>query len=148
MCERNEFIMSEIPLVADLMLIDTNRYRFNILEIENRRFMYSPHSGELILGKQYKGKGIYLSHAEEYYQAGAISGFDSFIRGWIGVSKSYACGIIHFVPIIVHKNSKLFDSGFSTLEMFSKNGANAKTVIRGFGDKWEQPLGDILQLLL
>ena len=33
---------------------------------------------------------------------------------------------------------------FSTLQMFSENGAAGDTVVRGFGRKWEQPLKDII----
>ena len=112
--------------------------------IQNRRFMFSPQTGELILGKQYRGSALVKSHAEEHGESGAKAPFDSFIRGWIGTGRSYKDGVIHFAPAIDAHNTEQFDRAFSVLEMFSQNGANGKTVIRGFGDVWEQPLSDLV----
>ena len=99
--------------------------------------MFSPKSGELILGKQYRGSALRSSHAEEHGQVGAVAPFDAFVRGWIGTGADYR-------PAADGQNIELFDSAFSALEMFANNGANEKTVVRGFGGVWEQPLGSIL----
>ena len=136
--------MQKISLENSLLLIDTKNISFDMQEIENRRFMYSPQSGELIIGRQYKGNQLVASHAEEHGQVGAKAPFDSFIRGWVGTGRSYKDGVIHFAPPIDTHNTDHFDRGFSTLEMFTANGANSRTVIRGFGDRWEQPLSDLI----
>ena len=51
--------------------------------------------------------------------------------------------MIHFAPCVDKRNITLFDRAFDTLKMFQGNGALAGTVVRGFGDNWEQPLSDI-----
>ena len=127
-----------------LMLIDTNHAAFDMQAIQNRRFMFSPQTGELILGKQYRGNTLFKSHAEEHGESGAKAPFDSFLRGWVGTGKDYKDGVIHFAPAIDAGNAEQFDRAFSTLEMFARNGANGKTVIRGFGGIWEQPLSDLI----
>ena len=136
--------MQKITLENRLLMIDTNTVSFDMQEIENRRFMYSPDSCELIIGEQYKGNDLIASHAEEHGKAGAKAPFDNFIRGWIGTGKGYKDGVIHFAPPINTHNIDRFNHGFSTLEMFSANGANSRTIIRGFGDRWEQPLSDLI----
>ena len=136
--------MQKITLENRLLMIDTNTVSFDMQEIENRRFMYSPDSCELIIGEQYKGNDLIASHAEEHGKAGAKAPFDNFIRGWIGTGKGYKDGVIHFAPPINTHNIDRFNHGFSTLEMFSANGANSRTIIHGFGDRWEQPLSDLI----
>lgn len=131
-------------LNAALMLLDTRSMSFDMREIDNRRFMFSPQAGELILGRQYRGGQLYKSHAEEHFDSGAKAPFDSFIRGWIGTGRDYPDGVIHFSPNIGTDNITAFDNAFSTLQMFSENGAAGDTVVRGFGRKWEQPLKDII----
>ena len=127
-----------------LMLIDTSRTAFDMQAIQNRRFMFSPQTGELILGRQYRGNALVKSHAEEHGESGAKAPFDSFLRGWVGTGKDYKDGVIHFAPAIDARNPEQFDHAFSTVEMFARNGANGKTVIRGFGDVWEQPLSELI----
>ena len=136
--ERSDFITD------DLTRIDTRSGTFNMQEIENRRFMYQPQTGTLILGRQYHRSGMYGSHAEDHGDSGAAEPFDSFIRGWIGTGKEYPHGIIHFAPNIDSHFAEQFDKGLSTLEMFAENGAVSDTVIRGFGDAWEQPLSNLI----
>ena len=131
-------------LTAALMLLDTRSMSFDMREIDNRRFMFSPQAGELILGRQYRGGQLYKSHAEEHFDSGAKAPFDSFIRGWIGTGRDYPDGVIHFSPNIGADNITAFDNAFSTLQMLSENGAAGDTVVRGFGRKWEQPLKDII----
>ena len=126
------------------MLVDTKQDAFDMQRIKNRRFMFSPQTGELILGKQYRGRQLYQSHAEEHADSKAAAPFDSFIRGWIGTGGEYPQGVIHFAPAIDSRNTELFDRAFDALEMFRANGAKGGTVIRGFGEQWEQPLQNIL----
>ena len=126
------------------MRIDTGQTAFDMQQIENRRFMYQPQTGTLILGYQYKGNHLASSHADEHFKSGAAEPFDSFIHGWIGSGKSYPHGIIHFAPNIPADNVQAFDRAYSTLQMFRDNGAAGNTVIRGFGASWEQPLNQII----
>ena len=127
-----------------VLLIDTRRACFDMQAIENRRFMYEPQTGTLILGYQFRGKDLASSHAEEHTDSGATEPFDRFIRGWIGTGREYKDGVIHFAPNIDGQNPEQFDRAYSTLEMFRENKANGKTVVRGFGDRWEQPLSNLI----
>lgn len=134
-----------VPISAAIMKIDTKTQAFNMQEIENRRFMFNPQTEILVLGRQDKKTSrLKASHAVELAEAGITKDFDNFIRGWIGTGKVYPNGVIHFAPNIDKQNIPLFEKGFSALEMFSANGANTKTIIRGFGDTWEQSLSSIL----
>lgn len=133
-----------ITITKEIMRIDTRQQTIDILQINNRRFLYNPKTAVLVLGRQYgKTKGLPASHAEELAGAGITKNFDDFVRGWIGTSRSYPDGIIHFAPCVDEKNTKLFEQAFDTLEMFRENGALAGTVIRGFGNRWEQFLSAI-----
>ena len=135
----------KMTISPNIMRIDTCTQTIDIRQIENRRFLFNPHSGILVLGKQYgKTKGLPASHAQELADAGITKNFDSFVCGWIGMGKSYPHGIIHFAPCVDERNVSLFDRAFDTLEMFRENGAVAQTIIRGFGKRWEQPLFSIL----
>ena len=116
----------------------------NMQQIDNRRFMYNHKSGLLVLGYQYAATSrIVFSHADELAKAGITKGYDDFVRGWIGTGGDYPAGVIHFAPCVDERNIKLFNQAFDTLEMFKENGALAGTVVRGFGESWEQPLSDI-----
>ena len=102
----------------------------------------------LSLVEEMKAMGISDSYMDaEGYVYGTVPGitkdFDDFVRGWIGTSRSYPEGIIHFAPCVDERNIKLFERAFDTLEMFRENGALAGTVIRGLGNRWEQPLSAI-----
>ena len=131
----------KITITKEIMRIDTRRQTIDMRQINNRRFLYNPKTAVLVLGRQYgKTKG---SHAEELAGAGITKDFDDFVRGWIGTSRSYPEGIIHFAPCVDERNIKLFERAFDTLEMFRENGALAGTVIRGLGNRWEQPLSAI-----
>ena len=113
-------------------------------ETRNRRFMYNPKTGILVLGYQYAATSTLISsHANELAEAGITKGYDDFVRGWIGTGGNYPKGVIHFAPCVDKRNIKLFNQAFDTLEMFQENGALAGTVVRGFGERWEQPLSDI-----
>ena len=127
-----------------IMRMDTGQTSFDMRQIQNRRFMYQPQTGTLILGYQYKGSGVVSSHADEHDKSGATEPYDSFIRGWIGTGKQYPNGVIHFAPGIPPDHAEAFDKAFSTLQMFSENGATANTVVRGFGNVWEQPISNFI----
>ena len=134
-----------IPITDTIMRIDTSRDNFNMQDIENRRFMFDPKTSTLILGYQYRNGELISSHADEYAKAGASELFDDFVRGWIGTSKEYTDGVIHFAPSVSEKNITLFEKAFDTLEMFKNNGARKNTVVRGLGRAWEQPFSDLIK---
>ena len=136
--------MKHIDILNAIMRIDTNKETFDIQAIENRRFMFNPKTGTLILGVQFKGGEMLFSHAEEYHRLGIREDFEKFVRGWVGTGKGYKHGVIHFAPNVPASVPELFDKAYDTLMMFRRNNANAKTVVRGFGRTWEQPLGNII----
>lgn len=134
-----------VPIVRELMKVDTRTQAIDMQKIDNRRFMYDPRGGTLILGRQYgRTKKLPGSHADDLDKAGITQGYDGYIRGWIGTGRDYPHGVIHFAPHIDSRAAALFDRAFDTLEMFSANGAHGQTVVRGFCDQWEQPLFSIL----
>jgi hypothetical protein len=100
-----------------LMVVDTKREIIDILQITNRRFMYNPQTGILILGDEAYGKSIAGSHAQEFYDSQAGGCFDDYLRGWIGTSKSYPRGVIHFAPAVIMEQ---FDRGVETIPLFYK----------------------------
>lgn len=125
-----------------LMFINIKQEIIDILQIANRRFMYNPKIGILILGDEMYGKNICSSHSQEFYVSKADGHFDDYLRGWIGVSKSYPRGVIHFAPAV---SKEQFDRGFDSLQMFSKlDGVNGDTIIRGFCGLPEQRMSDLL----
>lgn len=125
-----------------LMVINVKREIIDILQITNRRFMYNPQTGTLILGDEMYGKSICSSHAQEFYASKAEGRFDDYLRGWIGTSKSYPHGIIHFAPAVIMEQ---FDRGFDALQMFARlEGVNGDTIVRGFCGSPEIRLGDLL----
>ena len=128
-----------------MMKLDVAVQIFDMQDISNRRFMYNPKTGILVLGQQYgKTRGLPGSHADDLAQAGIKNGFDDFVRGWVGTGKSYPAGVIHFAPNVDVQNVSLFNRAFDTLEMFQRNGALPDTVVRGFGRQWEQALSEVL----
>lgn len=138
-------LIEKIPIVPQIMRVDTGTQAIDMQQIDNRRFLFNPKTGVLVLGKQFgKTRGLPGSHAEELAAAGIIKDFDSFVRGWIGIGRDYPKGVIHFAPCVDSRNISLLDRAFDTLEMFRGNGALAGTVVRGFGSRWEQPLSAIL----
>ena len=132
-------------IVPGIMRIDTAAQAIDMQQIDNRRFMFHPDTGVLVLGRQYAGTSIAnSSHAQELADAGITKDYDGFVRGWVGTGGEYPCGVIHFAPSVDERNIRLFERAFDTLEMFARNGGLAPTVIRGFGDRWEQPFCAIL----
>lgn len=135
----------EAKIIQNRMLIDTKNERFDMQQIDNRRFMFNPKTGILLLGAQFPpSKKIRGSHAEDLSSAGIYNGFDDYARGWVGTGKNYPHGVIHFAPNIDDSNSGLYNRAFETLEMFAQNGAEAQTVVRALGKRWEQPLFSVL----
>lgn len=135
----------KIPVVPEIMRIDTWTQAIDIQQIDNRRFMYNPDTGLLVLGRQYAVTSLLdSSHAGELAAAGITKGYDAFVRGWVGTGGDYPVGVIHFAPSEDARNIELFDRAFDTLKMFADNGIMYGTVIRGFGKEWEQPASAIL----
>lgn len=131
----------KITITKEIMRIDTRRQTIDMRQINNRRFLYNPKTAVLVLGRQYgKTKGLPASHAEELAGAGITKDFDDFVRGWIGTSRSYPEGIIHFAPCVDERNIKLFERAFDTLEMFRENGRSGRDGDTGIGE----PLGAAL----
>ena len=59
-----------------LMVINIKQEIIDILQIANRRFMYNPKIGILILGDEMYGKNICSSHSQEFYVSKADGHFD------------------------------------------------------------------------
>ncbi len=135
-----------LPITANVMRIDTARQRIDIRQIDNRRFMYNPKTGILVLGRQYADGKLHSDHAAELAEAGITKGYDDFIRGWVGAGGAYPNGVIHFAPPVNALNMEMFNRAFDTLKMFAGFGAVPETVVRGFGRSWEQPLSSIVHL--
>ena len=65
--------IEKIPIVPEIMRIDTGTQAIDMQQIDNRRFLFNPKTGALVLGKQFgKTKGLPGSHAEELAAAGII----------------------------------------------------------------------------
>ena len=107
--------------------------------------MYNPNTGILVLGAQLSpSRKIRGSHAEDLSNANIYSGYDDYVRGWVGVGKDYPSGVIHFAPNIDSGNTELYSRAFDTLEMFAQNGADTDTIVRALGKRWEQPMSEVL----
>ena len=133
---------TERQVEKSLMVIDVRREIIDVLRITNRRFMYNPQTGILLLGDEIYGKSICSSHAQEFHESNAEGCFDDYLRGWVGTSKQYPRGIVHFAPAV---SMEQFDRGFDTLQMFTRlEGINGDTIVRGFCSLPEVRLGEIL----
>ena len=60
---------TKIQIEKIQMVIDVKWEIIDILQITNRRFMYNPQTGTLILGDEMYGKNICSSHAQEIGRA-------------------------------------------------------------------------------
>ena len=108
--------------------------------------MYDPQTGILLLGDETYGKSIRSSHAQEFHDSQAGGRFDDYLRGWVGTSRQYPRGIVHFAPAV---SMEQFDRGVDTLLMFARlEGINGDTVVRGFCNLPETRLGGILPATL
>ena len=111
--------IEKTAITKELMRIDARRQIIDIQQIDNRRFMYNPKTGILVLGYQYAATSTMVSsHANELTDAGITKGYDDFVRGWIGTGGDYPKGVIHFAPCVDKRNITLFDRAFDTLKMF------------------------------
>ena len=79
------------------MRIDTNTETFDIQKIQNRRFMYNPQTGTLILGIQTQCNDFFYKKVTEYRRIGIRSNFNEFVSGWVGSGKT---GVIDFTPSV------------------------------------------------
>ena len=141
MATKNIVIAGREPMVANLRL-----EQVDFKNVGNRRFMFNPKTGTLLLGSEDIEKGsreMRSSHAEEFHDAGITENFDDFVRGWLGYnSRQYRHGIIHFAPNICEAT---FDQGFDTLTAFaSQLRIDGKTKILNFVKYGEQTMGDLL----
>ena len=133
--------IEKIPIVPEIMRIDTGTQAIDMQQIGNRRFLFNPKTGVLVLGRQYQETSLVnASHAVELADAGITKDFDDFVWFFFVSDRNYPKGVIHFAPCVDSGNISLFDRAFDTLEMFRENGALAGTVVRGFGSRWEQPV--------
>ena len=134
---RTERLVEKSPMV-----VNVRREIIDVLRITNRRFMYDPQTGVLLLGDETYGKSIRSSHAQEVPDSQAGGRFDDYLRGWVGISRRYPRGIVHFAPAV---SMEQFDRGFDTLLMCARlEGINGDTVVRGFCTLPETKLSGIL----
>ena len=94
--------IEKTAITKELMRIDTRRQIIDIQQIDNRRFMYNPKTGILVLGYQYAATSTMVSsHANELADAGITKGYDDFVRGWIGTggTTQKGCSTLHTVWI-------------------------------------------------
>ena len=128
-----------------IVTLDTNWERFDLAEIDCRRFLYNPRTGTLVFGKETEySLNAPESHAEEFYQARVPGGerFDEFARGWILGGGPECC--IDFHGLIGPMTEERFNRNFSTLEMFRANGAGAEAIVKNFGTKLLEKMRDYL----
>ena len=45
-------LIEKIPIVPEIMRIDTGTQAIDMQQIDNRRFLFNPKTGALVLGKQ------------------------------------------------------------------------------------------------
>ena len=103
-------LIEKIPIVPEIMRIDTRTQAIDMQQIGNRRFLFNPKTGVLVLGRQYQETSLVnASHAVELADAGITKDFDDFVRGWIGTGRNYPKGVIHFAPCVDSGNISLFD---------------------------------------
>ena len=133
--------MKRIDITNGIMRIDTNTETFDIQKIQNRRFMYNPQTGTLILGIQTQCNDFFYKKVTEYRRIGIRSNFNEFVSGWVGSGKT---GVIDFTPSVPTAAKSIFNKALDTLIMFYRNNANMKTERRGFGNTKPQPLENII----
>lgn len=133
--------MKHIDVTNGIMRIDTNTETFDMQKIQNRRFLYNPQTGTLILGIQTQCNDFFYKKVTEYRRIGIRSNFNEFVSGWVGNGKM---GVIDFTPSVPTAAKSIFNKALDTLIMFYRNNANMKTEIRGFGNTEPQPLENII----
>ena len=130
--------MKHIDITNGIMRIDTNTETFDIQEIQNRRFMYSPQTGILVLGIQIPTNDYFYRCDAERPHYGGRRNFEGYISGWING------GGIHFLPSVPTRVQSFYNKALDAIVMFYRNNANMKTAIRGFGKPEPQPLENII----
>lgn len=59
-------LIEKIPIVPEIMRIDTRTQAIDMQQIGNRRFLFNPKTGVLVLGRQYQETSLVnASHAVE-----------------------------------------------------------------------------------
>ena len=98
--------IEKTAITKELIRIDTRRQVIDIQQIDNRRFMYNPKTGILVLGYQYAATSTMVSsHANELTDAGITKGYDDFVRGWIGTGGGYPKGRSTLPPVWIREIS-------------------------------------------
>ena len=70
-------LIEKIPIVPEIMRIDTRTQAIDMQQIGNRRFLFNPKTGVLVLGRQYQETSLVnASHAVELADAGITKDFD------------------------------------------------------------------------
>lgn len=129
----------------------THKFPFWALRGDNRRFVYNPNNGAIVIGTRDPVKSDdFGSHAQEFSASGAPGHFDDYwIRGWIGIGGKYKYGVIHFAPPIRKQdfegNPELYRAALSSIDMFKRSGAAGSTKIRNFIDMSERPLSSLTE---
>lgn len=136
--------MDKVTLNGSAMKINTETQVFDMRNISNRRFLFNPKTKTLILGEVEHGRKLVSTHFQDHSLLGGKESFNDFVSGWVGNGNGYENGVIHFTPPLPPVSSVIYNIGFPAIEMFRKNGATGKTVLRGFWKKWEMPLGEAL----
>jgi hypothetical protein len=127
-----QVLLEGIPIIPEVQII--RGQRFDIHDVDNRRFAYNPTNKTLVLGinNPFAKSGLISSHAEEL--GNAPGRYDDYIKGWVGTSARYPDGVIHFAPSISKRvfslSPNLANAVLDTVEMFIRNGANGNTVLR------------------
>lgn len=81
-----------------LMVINVKWEIIDILQITNRRFMYNPQTGTLILGDEIYGKSICSSHSQEFHASRAEGCFDDYCAGGLAHRKATLTGLSILPP--------------------------------------------------
>ena len=130
--------MKHVDITNGIMRIDTNTETFDIQQIQNRRFMYNPQTGTLILSVQTQCNDYFYRCDARRPRYGGRRNFEGYISGWING------GNIHFLPSVPTSVRSFYNKALDAIVMFYRNNANMKTAIRGFGQSEPQPLENII----
>lgn len=130
-------------------VIHTDTERFDFLGIGNRRYLFNPKTGTLVLGAEQPYNPLYMkgNHCEEFCEAEEVAdeeSFDEFARGWVGTERGYGNGVVALNGLIGPMTEEWFNQNFDTLLMFQKNGALPTTVVLRFGLTMRQHMADLI----
>ena len=94
--------IKDIAITKEIMRIDTRTQAIDMQQIDNRRFLYNPDTGVLVLGRQYAAASLTdSSHAVELADAGITKDFDDFVT-------------------VIYGHNGYSDTFFTTLHYFEK----------------------------